>query len=143
MTRPRERSPEGGNKEEGFITWGMGGRRECLSREVTRSEVCSPRPALCHMLALSPDSPSLQVDVCLRRGQKPSHRSRETTSQAALSRASRTACLCHPQPGVSLLGSGFPTGAPGASADSVEDEERSVSVSGLGSAVVGSEDTVI
>ena len=85
MTRPRERSPEGGNKEEGFITWGMGGRRECLSREVTRSEVCSPRPALCHMLALSPDSPSLQVDVCLRRGQKPSHRSRETTSQAALS----------------------------------------------------------
>ena len=55
-------------------------------------------------------------------------------------RASRPACLCHPQPGVSLLGSGFPTGAPGAS---VEDEKRSVSVSGLGSAVVGSEDTVI
>ena len=31
------------------------------------------------------DSPSLQVDVCLRRGQTPSHHSRETTCQAALS----------------------------------------------------------
>lgn len=64
-------------------------------------------------------------------------------SSCALRGSHTQPCLCHPQPGVSLLGSGFPTGAPGASVDIVEDEESLLSVPGLGSAVVGSEDTVI
>ena len=63
----------------------MGDHWECLSKEVSWSEVCSAWPTLCsHSHPFSVIPPSLQADMCLRRGQTPLYHSRETTSQAVL-----------------------------------------------------------